>query len=345
MTIYPLDATGTHYFNMESNTPLPIYPFQNSIFASLVSTSLYDVSLKPSVPFLFSIAYYLLAHSANHVENPKDRTKGQSIGARSLRFFIILHNAVLCLYSFFTFAAMAPIVLDMFWQGYRGAGHAGLQLALCSMPTNNSLLGRWTYLFYLSKYYEVVDSIILFLKGKQIGNLQSYHHAGALICMWIAYRYQSQPVWVFCVFNSGVHTLMYAYYFCSALRLPFPKTLKRNLTTLQIIQIASGTIITNLYFFQRIDPVKVHALLVQSNVHSLLPPSIFASADECTYAKARSMYGTSGQHSCLERRGAAVALHVNTMYMTPLLALFANFFAKAYLKKSLATPKDVKREN
>jgi hypothetical protein len=84
------------------------------------------------------------------------------------------------------------------------------------------------------------DSVILHLKGKQIGNLQSYHHAGALICMWIAYRYQSQPVWVFCVFNAGVHTFMYAYYFCSALRLPFPKRLKRNLTTLQILQIASG---------------------------------------------------------------------------------------------------------
>lgn len=42
------------------------------------------------------------------------------------------------------------------------------------------------------------DSVILFLKGKEIGNLQSYHHAGALICMWIAYRMQSQPVWGTC---------------------------------------------------------------------------------------------------------------------------------------------------
>jgi hypothetical protein len=40
-----------------------------------------------------------------------------------------------------------------------------------------------------------VDSLILHLKGKRIGHLQSYHHAGALICMWVAYRYQSQPVW------------------------------------------------------------------------------------------------------------------------------------------------------
>lgn len=33
---------------------------------------------------------------------------------------------------------------------------------------------------------------------------------------------------------------MYAYYFTASLKLPFPKTLKRNLTTLQILQIFSG---------------------------------------------------------------------------------------------------------
>jgi hypothetical protein len=121
---------------------------------------------------------------------------------------------------------------------------------------------------------------------------------------------------------------------------------------LSLIDDLPGTLITNLYFMQRLDPAKVHALLLQSNVHSLLPPSIFASAREggtsydfsqgfsissflghiwhstktgaaaqsdllqlSTYAEARATYG-AGQSSCLERRGAAVALHVNTMYMT-----------------------------
>ena len=46
---------------------------------------------------------------------------------------------------------------------------------------------------------------------------------------------------VFVTFNSGVHTAMYLYYVCAALHLPFPRALKRNLTTLQILQIASGT--------------------------------------------------------------------------------------------------------
>lgn len=112
------------------------------------------------------------------------------------------------------------------------------------MPTNQATsLSFYSYLFYLSKYYEVIDSLILTLKGKQIGVLQRYHHTGALIAMWIAVRFRSQPVWVFCVFNSFVHTLMYAYYFCSAVKIPFPRALKRNLTTLQVsahLTITSG---------------------------------------------------------------------------------------------------------
>ena len=37
-------------------------------------------------------------------------------------------------------------------------------------------LGRLAVLFYYSKFYEVVDSIILAMKGKPVSNLQSYHH-------------------------------------------------------------------------------------------------------------------------------------------------------------------------
>lgn len=153
---YPLDPPGTYYTNVLSNTPIPAYPFQHSRLRQVIPTSLYEASLHASVPLTFSVFYYLVAHAANRFQSGKDHTRGNTLLARVLRLLIIVHNAALCLYSFLTFALMAPVVLDLFWQGYRAAGHAGLQLALCSIPTNNSLLGRWAYLFYLSKYYEVV---------------------------------------------------------------------------------------------------------------------------------------------------------------------------------------------
>lgn len=42
---------------------------------------------------------------------------------------------------------------------------AGLTLALCSMPTNDAYLGRWAYIFYLSKYYEVVGEFTSTVTG------------------------------------------------------------------------------------------------------------------------------------------------------------------------------------
>jgi hypothetical protein len=64
------------------------------------------------------------------------------------------------------------------------------------------------WLFYLSKFYEVLDTAILLAKGKRSGTLQTYHHAGAMMCMWAGIRFMSAPIWMFAFVNSGIHTLM-----------------------------------------------------------------------------------------------------------------------------------------
>ena len=154
---YPLDPDGTTFFNVDSVTPNPPYPFnRSSLLSSFISPSFHHWTLRASTPLTFAIVYYIIAHLANRFQSGFDRTKGSSVPSQILRSLIIVHNAALCAYSFLTFIMMAPVVLDLFWQGYRAAGWEGMQLALCSMPTNYSLLGRWTYLFYLSKYYEVI---------------------------------------------------------------------------------------------------------------------------------------------------------------------------------------------
>lgn len=366
---YPLDRVGTKVSNLLHYQPYPAYPFKDTVLAHVFPKTFFDWSLQLAVPVTFALLYYTIAHSANHFQSGFDHSKGDSFKAKVLRVIVILHNAGLCLYSFFTFFMSAPIALDLFAQGWRAAGHEGVKLALCSIPATNSLIGRWTYIFYLSKYYEVMDSVILYLKGKKIGNLQSYHHAGALFSMWIAYRFNAQAAWVFVVFNSGVHTFMYAYYFCAALKLPFPKTLKRNLTTLQILQIASGTLLVNFYYFLKLDPVYVYGQLLQSGVKSVLPSAIFASNGNdasllataqsgiskalfgssksalsasaagqslmqlSTYAQARATFPSSQRDSCIETTGSAVAILGNTLYMGPLLVLFANFFVSSYFKQ------------
>lgn len=156
--MYPLDPPGTTISNILYKIPYPPYPFQGSTLAPLFPKAFHDWSLQLAVPVTFALVYYTVAHTANHFQSGHDYSKGNSLTNRLLRAFVVLHNAGLCLYSLLTFLATAPVTIDLVVQGYRAAGIDGMRLAICSIPTNTSLLGRWAYIFYLSKYYEVMGT-------------------------------------------------------------------------------------------------------------------------------------------------------------------------------------------
>ncbi|EXJ91113.1 hypothetical protein A1O1_04220 [Capronia coronata CBS 617.96] len=104
----------------------------------------------------------------------------------------------------------------------------------------NEGLAFYGWIFYLSKFYEVVDTCIILAKGRKSSLLQTYHHAGAMLSMWAGIRYMSPPVWVWVVVNSGIHTVMYTFYLFSAIGIQVPKWFKQSLTTLQITQFVVG---------------------------------------------------------------------------------------------------------
>lgn len=348
----PRDAALLHTSLAERMAAIPLPPGPESWpypLNKIATTSFYEVSLQAWVPVVFSIVYYVVAHSANHFfVGPKhaarDYTKGSGVFAAILRWLVIAHNAFLAVYSGWTFVNVVPVVVRFFTFGYQAAGFEGIKLALCSMPVNTVTLAPYTWLFYISKYYEVVDSMILVVKGKTVSNLQSYHHAGALLAMWIAFRYQSQAVWVFVAFNSGVHTAMYSYYFCSAMKWPFPKTLKRNLTTLQIAQISSGCLLTNLYWFASLDSSAVVKGLTRIGFNTAIKqPTHFAQSamtQSSSSAAGLELFQIASERAasrlpaqCLQSSGASLALHFNTAYLLPLVVLFARFFIRSYVKQ------------
>ncbi|KAF2396453.1 hypothetical protein EJ06DRAFT_240617 [Trichodelitschia bisporula] len=113
----------------------------------------------------------------------------------------------------------------------------------------NEGLAFWGWWFYLSKFYEVLDTFIILAKGKRSSTLQTYHHTGAMACMWAGIRYMSPPIWMFCFLNSGIHAMMYTYYTLSALRIKVPQRIKRTLTTMQISQFLIGMTFAGLHLF------------------------------------------------------------------------------------------------
>jgi hypothetical protein len=81
----------------------------------------------------------------------------------------------------------------------------------------NGPTGAWVWLFVLSKFPELIDTVFLILSGKPVLFLHWYHHASVLVYTWHAYCFKSScGLWYACM-NYIVHTIMYLYYFFTAI--------------------------------------------------------------------------------------------------------------------------------
>jgi len=100
-------------------------------------------------------------------------------------------------------------------------------------------LWAWCYIFYLSKYYELLDTVFLVLKKKPLTFLHVYHHA--IIVLLCLFMVEQKMVFFFSgVFiNASIHTFMYYYYFVSLAYGSNPWW-KKHLTKGQIFQFMWG---------------------------------------------------------------------------------------------------------
>lgn len=120
----------------------------------------------------------------------------------------------------------------------------------------------WFYTFYLSKFVEYIDSLILVLRAKPLwppGNsqyfLHVFHHSVTASIVWYAWRTKFSGAWIGPLSNSFVHTFMYAYYFLTDLGMP--RTYGGVLITpIQLIQfvIAMLSIV-----YETINPSECHS--------------------------------------------------------------------------------------
>ncbi|KAG4221715.1 hypothetical protein PC116_g29809, partial [Phytophthora cactorum] len=125
----------------------------------------------------------------------------------------------------------------------------------------NEGLAFYGWIFYISKFYEVIDTLIILAKGKYSSTLQTYHHAGAMMAMWAGMRYMSTPIWIFVFFNSAIHALM---------------VIKRTLTSLQISQFIIGASVAIVHsFVSYLVPVQVEVAPAEATA---VASSISASA-------------------------------------------------------------------
>jgi len=202
-----------------------------------------------------------------------------------LTAFVRVHNLGLTVFSAWVFQGMLRVLLEAYQKGeifgpnlFTGFG-----------------LDYWAWVFYYSKYYELVDTALLIITGKDVTVLQGFHHSGAILTMWLLCVYRVNAVWVFCLFNSFVHSWMYIYYFITTFRHtdgtpnPLPVRLafklKPYLTKMQIIQFIVGGSIGFIYYATKTIPFaeKTVMVIVQGYLIALIV--LFAQFYKKSYNK------------------------------------------------------------
>lgn len=111
----------------------------------------------------------------------------------------------------------------------------------------------WSYVFYLSKYVELLDTLFVVLRGSAVPHfgLQVYHHALVLPMMWLWLESSMSLQHIGLLFNTGVHVVMYLYYALVTLKVDKRKLWwKRYITRLQIVQFVTSfcCMLPSLYF-------------------------------------------------------------------------------------------------
>jgi len=163
----------------------------------------------------------------------------------SLRTVSIIHNVNLTALSGIMFVA---ILREAWFQAKREGPHS----LFCETSTNavSGGIGFWVYVFYLSKYYELLDTVILVLKKKPTIFLHVFHHMIMVPTTWLWLDDQWLAASWWCVLvNSLVHMFMYYYYLQTTLGSSV--WWKKYITVGQLVQFFSGFCVVCYWFVVR----------------------------------------------------------------------------------------------
>lgn len=189
------------------------------------------ITLNSKTPFITTALYLLYTVFLN--KKFRNSPSVQRELYSGLTFMMVLHNLIMSGFSFVVFKNSFFILVDF----YRKFGlHHFINDPELVLYRN---LEFYLWIFYVSKYVEIFDTIIIHLNGRKTSFLQIYHHAGAIICCWMLCTAHTHVAWIFVVFNSFVHTFMYFYYCLTTMRVQ--TKFKKTITYLQLTQFVLGS--------------------------------------------------------------------------------------------------------
>lgn len=177
------------------------------------------------VPLCTSFTYLALVYLTRRAMEGREAFK--------LRWWVVTHNFIMTTISAVVFAAIG-------WNLFFVAARHGWDMEVLFCDSQQAEVGTgslyfWIYLFYLSKYYELLDTFQLILRKKPFKFLHAYHHWATLILCYVCLEVQMPVQWIAQWLNAAVHVPMYYYYLLTVLGV---KNIwwKKYITMMQIVQ-------------------------------------------------------------------------------------------------------------
>jgi hypothetical protein len=139
-----------------------------------------------------------------------------------------IYNTLMSIASFSLFAALGTTLLNRLQTD-------GLFDLFCD-PNRRNAQGILPFLYTINlsfKYIELLDTLLLCLRGKNLIFLHVYHHSATLLLCHSQLISETCMQWVIIICNLTVHIFLYAYY--AACDFGF-KPPKKWLTLMQIVQ-------------------------------------------------------------------------------------------------------------
>ncbi len=152
-----------------------------------------------------------------------------------IRPALALWSAILAVFSIFGAIRTVPETIYVLHK-------YGWEFSVCNTSyVHYGPTGFWTFMFVISKVYELGDTIFIVLRKQPLIFLHWYHHITTLVYVWYSYPQHIGAGRWFIVMNYTIHSFMYTYYAFKAMRFQIPRFVSMVITSLQIVQMIVGT--------------------------------------------------------------------------------------------------------